>query len=121
MHHDFYNQLINKKISIDEFQSEFKKGIDITNLTQRDKSVIIQLEAYLVYLSYHFLQPHRSKNLIDYTQNGKVYNVFSKIDSGSQEFQNLIEGLVSEYSHELDIDYLIKRVELLEAVRFIQD
>ena len=119
-----YNKIKNKELTISELQKEFINLIKTNNFDDIEFEIIV-LEAYLVHYYNNYNSTHYNRNKLfekDDSTGGNKLLISSLTDktSGHREFLGLLEHMQSGRRNggDLDIGYLLKKIELTEAVKF---
>lgn len=119
-----YNKIKNKELTISELQKEFINLIKINNFNDIEFEIIV-LEAYLVHYYNNYNSTHYNRNKLfekdDSTgENKLLISSLTDKTSGHREFLGLLEHMQSGRRNggDLDIGYLLKKIDLTEAIKF---
>ena len=120
---DLYDKIRLKELSIKELQEEFFNIIKF-KITDEDGRELIFLEAYLVHYYNNYNSTYYNKNKLydkaDINEKNKLL-ITSLTDKTPEhsEFLSVLENISRRYNGgDLDIGYLLKKIDLTEAIKF---
>jgi hypothetical protein len=119
----FYNKIRLKELSIKELQDEFFRITQFKDIDEDGREFIF-LEAYLVHYYNNYNSTHYNKNKLYYKDDSNERNklsITSLTDKtpGHTQFLGILENMSSRRNGgDLDIGYLLKKIDLTEAIKF---
>jgi hypothetical protein len=118
----FYDKIKLKQLNLKDLQKEFITSI---NFVDHDPSMeITDLEAYLIYYYNNYIATYSNRNILyeEDTTTGKnklLFNSLTDKSTNSSRFLTILEHR-SGYNGggELNIEYLMKKIEITESIIF---
>ncbi len=120
---DFYDKIRQKKLTIKELQVEFFNFIKYKNTDENGREFII-LEAYLVHYYNNYISTYYNKNKLYSNEDNTGRNtllITSLTDAtpGHTVFLQILENMSRRFNGgDLDIGYLLNKIDLTEAIKF---
>jgi hypothetical protein len=119
-----YNKIKDKELEISQLQQEFITIIKFNRIDENDEREIIFLEAYLVHYYNNYKSTYYNRNKLyekdEPTGKNKLL-IGSLTDKKPEytEFLQILENISRRHNGgDLDIGYLLKKIDLTEAVKF---
>jgi hypothetical protein len=124
LNNSLYEKIRLKELSIKELQEEFIGIVKFNRINENDEREIMFLEAYLVHYYNNYKSPYYNRNKLydkeDLNAKNKLL-ITSLTDKSPEhrEFLGILENMSSRFdSGDLDIGYLLKKIDLTEAIKF---
>ncbi len=120
IHERFYSALSNKKLSIIEIQEEFFQIVH-PFIDDDNKSLCVEIEAYLLKFYENFKSEHKSRGhseIIgwDSTENKDVLKIDSKIDN-NLFLKRLTNGKLSQDYSDMKLSYFLSKLNLTDNIK----
>lgn len=124
LNNTLYEKIRLKELSIKELQEEFINIVKFNRINENDEREIMYLEAYLVHYYNNYISTYYNRNkLYDKedlnSKNKLLINSLTDKSTEHREFLGILENMSSRFnSGDLDIGYLLKKIDLTEAIKF---
>lgn len=123
LNNDFYTKIKLKQLDLMDLQREFVNSIKLMN-TDDSSFEIIDLEAYLIHYYNNYIAAYSNRKILyekDTTTNKNklIFNSLTDTEPESARFLLILEHMSTRHDGgRLDIGYLLKKIDLTEAVKF---